>query len=65
MSSNATWYFFGAAVTGIITAGVYIFTSLTQERRRHAVSQDLVRLNQQVSVMRRELEQLQALQKDR
>lgn len=63
---NNPWYLVGAAVVGIVgAAGMFIVEHYRQEKRRHVLSQDLARLDQQVSVMRRELEQLRALQRDK
>lgn len=56
----------GAAVAGIVTAvGVVVSEYYRQEKKRHVLTQDLARLDRQMSVMRRELEQLRALQKEK
>jgi len=66
MTSNNSLYFLGAAVVGIVSAaGVFIAEHFRQERRRHAMAQDLARLDQQLSGMQKELEQLRALQKEK
>lgn len=56
----------GAAVAGIVTAvGVVVSEYYKQEKKRHVLTQDLARLDRQMSLMRRELEQLRALQKEK
>lgn len=66
MTSNNTLYVLGAAVVGIVSAaGLFIVEHLRQERRRHALAQDLARLDRQLSGMQQELKQLQSLQSER
>ncbi|KAF5280110.1 hypothetical protein FQA39_LY18144 [Lamprigera yunnana] len=66
MSSNTTFYVLGAAVVGIVSAAsLFIVEHLRQERRRHALVQDLARLDRQLSGMQKELKQLQMLQLER
>lgn len=66
MTSNNPMYFLGAAVVGIVSAaGIFIAEHFRQERRRHAMAQDLARLDQQLCGMRKELEQLRQLQKEK
>ncbi|KAF5281892.1 hypothetical protein FQR65_LT14476 [Abscondita terminalis] len=66
MTSNSTLYVLGAAVVGIVSAaGLFIAEHFRQERRRHALVQDLARLDRQLSGMQKELEQLRSLQLSR
>lgn len=66
MSTQNTWLMVGAAVAGIVTAvGVVVSEYYRQEKKRHVLTQDLARLDRQMSVMRRELEQLRVLQKEK
>lgn len=65
-SSSNPWYLAGAALAGVISAAsIFIIEHYKQEKRRHVLSQDLARLDHQLSIMRRELEQLRDLQKDK
>lgn len=51
--------FLGAAVIGFIgAAGVYIFENIKQERHRHAMARDLVRLDKELTKVKKELELL-------
>ncbi|GLV36880.1 hypothetical protein CBL_02285 [Carabus blaptoides fortunei] len=60
------WFFLGAAVVGLVSAaGVYLVEHFRQERRRHVFTQDLTRLDNQLSNLRKELDVLRQLQKDR
>ncbi|KAK9745333.1 hypothetical protein QE152_g7034 [Popillia japonica] len=50
---------------GVIgAAGMLIIEHFRQERRRHVMSQDLDRMNRQLSMLRLELDQLRATQRD-
>lgn len=61
---NNPWLFVGAAVVGLVSAaGMFLVEHLRQEKKRQAMCQDLARMDQQLSVMVRELEALRALQK--
>ncbi|KAJ8958419.1 hypothetical protein NQ318_002201 [Aromia moschata] len=51
--------FLGAAVLGVISAaGLYIAEHYRQEKHRHAMAKDLARLDQELTQVKRELEQL-------
>lgn len=57
-ASNLT-AFMGAAVLGIVgAAAVYVIEHFRQEKRRHAMAQDLAKLNLELSVVKEELEKL-------
>lgn len=61
-----TLFFLGAAVVGLVSAaGVYLIEQFRQERRRHVFTQDLARLDGQLTNLRKELDVLRQLQKDR
>lgn len=66
MSTNNPMLFLGAAFIGIVSAaGVYIAEHIRQERKRQAMVQDLARLDQQMAGMKKELELLRQLQKEK
>lgn len=58
--------FVGAAVLGAVSAAaVYVFQHYQQEKNRHAMAQDLVRLNSELTKVRKELEKLMQKQSER
>lgn len=60
------WLLIGAAVVGLISAaGMFVVEHVRQEKKRQAMSQDLARMDQQLSAMFRELETLRSLQKQK
>lgn len=53
----------GAGVFGIVCAAtLYVVEQYRQDRRRHAMVQDLARVRTEVAVLRKELDSLLALQ---
>lgn len=61
MTSNSALYIVGAAVIGIVgAAGMFIVEHFRQERRRHSMARELVRLDRQVCCLQSELEQLRS-----
>lgn len=60
------WLFAGAALMGLVSAaGMFIVERLRQEKERQAMCRDVARLDRELSIMRRELETLRALQKQK
>lgn len=60
------WLFVGAAVVGLVSAaGMFLVEHLRQEKKRQTMCQDLARMDQQLSIMFRELEALRSLQKQK
>ncbi|KAL3270687.1 hypothetical protein HHI36_021215 [Cryptolaemus montrouzieri] len=58
--------FVGAAVLGVVSAAaVYIVEQYRHEKRRHAMAQDLARLDSELSFVRRELDKLMQQQSER
>jgi heme/copper-type cytochrome/quinol oxidase subunit 2 len=56
----------GAGVFGIVCAAtLYVVEHYRQDRRRHAMAKDLARLNNELAVLRRELDSLLAQQKQK
>ncbi|KAJ8916674.1 hypothetical protein NQ315_000319 [Exocentrus adspersus] len=58
--------FLGAAMLGVISAaGLYLVEHYRQEKTRHAMARDLARLDHELSVVKRELEQLTVKKKEK
>lgn len=58
--------FLGAGVLGIVCAAtLYVVEHYRQDRRRHAMAKDLARLDNELAVLRRELDKLMTQQKDK
>ncbi|XP_044762624.1 regulator of microtubule dynamics protein 1-like [Coccinella septempunctata] len=58
--------FVGAAVLGVVSAAaVYVFEHYRQDKNRHAMAQDLVRLDNELTKVRKELEKLMQKQSER
>ncbi|KAJ8976753.1 hypothetical protein NQ317_019416 [Molorchus minor] len=65
LSSNLN-AFFGAAVLGVISAaGLYLVEHYRQEKVRHAMAKDLARLDQELSKVKEELDQLLMQKKEK
>lgn len=58
--------FVGAAVLGIVSAAaVYVYEHYRQEKNRHAMALDLVRLDNELTKVRKELEKFMQKQNER
>lgn len=67
-NSNSTnvWFFLGAAIIGAVSAAsVFLIEQFRQDKRRHALTKDLKRLDGQLATIRKEVEILRALQKEK
>lgn len=65
-ANTNVWFFLGAALIGAVSAAtVYLVEQFRQDERRHAMNRDLARLDGQLTTLKKELDALRTLQKER